>query len=96
MNENTNKTHPKSRTHILEANQHKVDEENAETRFSGMSMSIGKKGRAKLKNKICNRLDENNIDRVALCMSSNRCANNFSVLVKFTCGKRIYFGRKYD
>jgi hypothetical protein len=35
-----------------------------------------------------------NIDRVALAMSSNRCENYFSVLVKFTCGKRIYFGRK--
>ena len=27
-------------------------------------------------------------------MSSNRCENYFSVLVKYTCGKRIYFGRK--
>ena len=27
-------------------------------------------------------------------MSSNRCKNYFSVLVKYTCGKRIYFGRK--
>ena len=79
----------------MEANQHKVDEEYADkSQFSGMSMSMGKKRRAKLKNEICKRLDEKNIDRVALCMNSNRCKNYFSVLVKFTCDKRIYFGRK--
>ena len=51
-------------------------------------------GRAKLINEIAKRLDMINIDRVALAMSSHRCENYFSVLVKFTCGKRIYFGRK--
>ena len=86
---------PKSRSQILAFNEQKIDEDYAaNSRFSGISMSMGKKGRAKLKQEITKRLDEKNIDRVARCMSSNRCENYFSVLVKYTCGKRIYFGRK--
>ena len=85
----------KSREEILAANEHKINEDYAKrSRFSGMAMSMGKKGRAKLQSEVTKRLDEKNIDRVARCMSSNRCENYFSVLVKYTCGKRIYFGRK--
>ena len=85
----------KSRIEIVALHQYEIDEDYSDkARFSGMSMSMGMKGRAKLMNEITKRLDMKNIDRVALAMSSNRCENYFSVLVKFTCGKRIYFGRK--
>lgn len=84
-----------TRDEILEKYEDKIDEEYAEkARFRGMSMSMGKSGRIKVKGEITKRLDENNIDRVALAMSSNRCENFFSVLVKYTCGKRVYFGKK--
>ena len=66
----------------------------AEARFRGMTMSMGEKGRAKILKEIHSRLDAKNVDRVALAMTSNGCENFFSRLVKFTCGKRIYFGKK--
>ena len=56
-------------------------------------MSMGGKGRAKVKHVIDKRLDIENIDRVALAYSSNKCENFFSVLVKYTSGKRIYLGK---
>ena len=47
-----------------------------------------------MKHEIDKRLDIHNIDRVALAYSSNKCENFFSVLVKYTSGKRIYLGKK--
>ena len=85
----------KMRTETLALCQDEIDEDYAnKSCFSGMSMSMGMKGHAKLMYAITKRLDMINIDRDALTMSSNRCKNYFSVLVTFTCGKRIYFGRK--
>ena len=50
---------PKPRSEILEANRHKVDEAYAkDSRFSGISMSIGKKGRSKVHGDILKRLDK--------------------------------------
>ena len=42
---------------------------------------------------ITKRLDESNIDRVALAMSSNDCENFFGMLVKYSHGKRIFLGQ---
>ncbi|KAL7547979.1 hypothetical protein ACHAWF_017085 [Thalassiosira exigua] len=92
---NVSKENAKPSDEILELQRDKIDEHYANnSRFSGMGMSMGKTGRAKVKNEITKRLDKSNIAKVSLCMSSNQCENYFSVLVKFTCGKRIYFGRK--
>ena len=50
---------PKPRSEILEANRHKVDEAYAkDSRFSGISMFIGKKGRSKAHGEISERLDK--------------------------------------
>ncbi|KAL7536484.1 hypothetical protein ACHAXR_007193 [Thalassiosira sp. AJA248-18] len=85
----------KSRDEIIELCVDEINEAySAKSRFKGMSMSMGEGGRAKIRNEITKRLDSKNIDRVALAMSSNGCENYFSQLVKYTCGKRIYFGRK--
>ena len=62
-------------------------------RFHGEVMSMGKKGQEKVANEIFKRLDETNINRVAMSLSSNGCENFFSMLVKFSHGKRLYFGQ---
>ena len=80
---------------IIVLREDKINEDYArQSRFKGMTMSISNIGRAKIRKEITKRLDKKNIDRVALAMSSNGCENFFSRVIKFTSGKRIYFGRK--
>jgi len=94
-NEKDEKDKKLTREEILDLHEDEINKDfAANSRFKGMSMSMGKAGWSKIMNEITKRLDAKNIDRVALAMSSNRCENYFSVLVKYTCGKRIYFGRK--
>ena len=62
-------------------------------RFSGKAMSMGKIGQQTVYREITKRLNEGNIDRVSLAMSSNDCENYFGLLSKFSHGKRIYFGQ---
>ena len=42
---------------------------------------------------ITKRLNESNIDRVALALSSNTYKNYFGMLTKYSCCIRIYFGQ---
>ena len=64
------------------------------SRFNGkIIMSMGKKGQATCYQEITKRLDESNIGRVALAMSSNDCKNFFGMLVKYSHGKRIFLGQ---
>jgi DNA-binding PadR family transcriptional regulator len=62
-------------------------------RFKGKHMSMGAKGQAKVQEVVTKRLDLDNIDRVSTASSSNRCENMYSVLSKWTHGKRNYHGR---
>ena len=59
------------------------------SRFSGKAMSMGKIGQQTVYREITKRLNEGNIDRVSLAMSSNDCENYFGLLSKFSHGKRI-------
>ena len=61
--------------------------------FNGKIMSMDKKGQATCYQEITKRLDESNIDRVALAMSSNDCGNFFGMLVKYSHGKQIFLGQ---
>ena len=58
-------------------------------RFRGKLLSLDAVAQKKVQNVISSRLNEKNVDRVAKLMSSNRCENFFSVLVKYTEGKRL-------
>ena len=55
---------------------------------------MGQNTRAKVNKEIFKRLKPENFDKVACCRSSNGNENFYSVLVKHTCGKRIFFGKK--
>jgi len=56
-------------------------------------MSLGKKGQATCYQENTKRLDESNIDRVALAMSSNDCENFVGMLLKYSHGKRVSWDR---
>jgi hypothetical protein len=57
--------------------------------FKGVSLSIHAKARRKVVQVIMQRVTGKNIDRLALCMSSNLCEQYFSALVKFSQGKHL-------
>ena len=63
-----------------------------ESRFQGKSMSMSPAGVAAVNHEISKRLNDSNIDRVALTYSSNNCENFFGMLTKYSHGKRINFG----
>jgi RNA-binding protein YhbY len=84
----------KSREEIIHDNRKEINKDYAsKARFKGKQMSMGKAAREKVYQEINKRLDATNIDKVAIAMSSNKCENFFSVLTKYTQGKRLYFGR---
>ena len=84
----------KSDEEIIEESAAEVAELHAKNgRFRGKHMSMGKKGQAAVMKEITDRLDFDSIDRVATISSSNRCENFFSVVAKYTHGKRLYYGR---
>jgi hypothetical protein len=56
-------------------------------------MSMGAVGQKQVYKEITKRLNESNIDRVALALSSNDCKNYFGMLTKYSHGKRMYFGQ---
>ena len=56
-------------------------------------MSMGENGRAQVYKEISKRLDDRNIDRVAMALSSNACENFYGMLTKYTHGKRINYGQ---
>ncbi|EJK56195.1 hypothetical protein THAOC_23970, partial [Thalassiosira oceanica] len=85
----------KSREEIIALKLMDIREKYADnSRFSGMSMSMGQNARKKVLGVIFSRITPDCIDRVCLCLSSNPCENFFSVLVKYTSGKRVYLGKK--
>jgi hypothetical protein len=64
-----------------------------ESRFQGKYMSMDNASIEKVKKAITSRIDRSNVDRIARVMSSNLCENYFSVLVKFSQGKRLNLGQ---
>ncbi|KAL7531548.1 hypothetical protein ACHAWF_003815 [Thalassiosira exigua] len=56
-------------------------------------MSMGVIGQEKVRCEITSRLNETNIDRVAIVFSGNHCENFYSILAKFSHGKRINNGQ---
>ena len=59
------------------------------SRFKGKSMDLSLAGQDTLIKIITARLGEVNIDAVSKILSSNCCENYFSVLTKFSHGKRL-------
>jgi hypothetical protein len=55
---------------------------------------MSKEGQAEVTNTFLRKINVVNIDILALLKSSNPCARFFSVLTKWTEGKRRYLGRK--
>ena len=55
-------------------------------------MNMCKDGQALVIKKVTKRLNEGNIDRVAISMSSDGCENLFIMLVKFSHGKGMHYG----
>jgi uncharacterized pyridoxal phosphate-containing UPF0001 family protein len=47
----------------------------------------------KVKKAITSCIDRSNVDRIARVMTSNLCENYFSILVKFSQGKRLNLGQ---
>ena len=65
----------------------------AKSRFKGKVMSMGTVGQKQVYKEITKRLNESNIDRVALALSSNDCENYFGMLTEYSHGKHMYFGQ---
>ena len=59
------------------------------SRFKGVTMDMSTKGKEKLIKVISSRLSIENLDKVFKILSSNLCENYFSMIVKFTEGKRL-------
>jgi len=59
------------------------------SRFKGASLSIHREARNKVIHVIMQRVNLKNVDRLAMAMSSNLCEQYFSMLVKFSQGKRL-------
>ena len=64
-----------------------------QSRLKGKIMNMGKDGQDLVLKEVTKRLNESNVDRVAIAMSSNGCENLFSMLAKCSLGKRMHFGR---
>jgi hypothetical protein len=64
-----------------------------ESRFQGKYMSMDDASMEKVTKAITSRIDSSNVDRIARVMSSNLCENYFSVMVKFSQGKRLNLGQ---
>jgi hypothetical protein len=58
-------------------------------RFGGKLLSVNKEGQKLISKVITSRVTVKNIDSLAKIMSSNRCKNYFSALVKYSHGKRL-------
>ena len=54
---------------------------------------MGKEGQNKVSRVITSRVTEKNVDRLAEILSSNQCENFFSIMVKYTEGKRRFLGQ---
>ena len=64
------------------------------SRFNGKVISMGKEGQAICYSEITKRLDETNIDRTAMSLSSNDCENFFGMITRYSHGKRIFWGNQ--
>jgi hypothetical protein len=64
-----------------------------ESRFKGKYMSMDQEGKEMCIQAIQSRVNKNNIDQLAKILSSNICECYFSVLVKFSHGKRLNLGQ---
>ena len=70
--------HQKTEINIRHANQ---------SCFKGKIMNMGKDGQTLVLKEVTKRLNESNIDRMAISMSSNGCGHLFSMRAKFSHGK---------
>jgi len=62
-------------------------------RFGGKLLSVGEAGQKRLSKVITSRVMEKNINRLAFILSSNLSENFFGMLIKYSEGKRLYFGQ---
>jgi len=56
-------------------------------------MSMDNASMEKVTKVIMSRIDRSNVDQIARVMSSNLCENYFSIMVKFSQGKRLNLGQ---
>jgi hypothetical protein len=71
-----------------------LDEYAKVARFKGAVIRMSKEGQAEVTNTFLKKINVLNIDILAQLKSSNPCERFFSVLTKWTEGKRRYLGRK--
>ena len=60
------------------------------TCFKGKCISLSVPAQGKVSKVITSRCNATNVDWVSTCMSSNKCENFFSMMTKYTEGKRRY------